>query len=1381
MTSQSISGNVQTISQMDTASVNRRKYPRQPISLSALVHPNEGRSWLCTIRDFCQEGMLLTGTGGSRSLAATGADANPGEQVALHFSVATPNGQRHYRTQATIARVTDAGNGIGVRFDDGVPDDAFSSLIEFAIASGMLSRSAAEAGNVIEGEFSSDSDSRADADAQAGTAAKPGEAGKSAAEHQEIPEKLLRDRRISDESAGEIKNRLRRVTQRALDRICTQFFGIVDNELLVKARDAGTNAVQGMYFEGLELIEKNQDRIRHDFIGEALKQIDQISELEDVLERRRRRETGNVGQLELVDTEQFEEWLAVAEIISKAENRYTDSLLDLRAQLGLVAKPWTHKDVLPVGPSVLTWSFDDAIKEFEFRRVVKQDIYRCFESALMPMLGNLYAALAQMLEESGAFPSVEELRDSLQRMSVPRTPSGVRVEPEAYQEMDTAVREATMAADGISTAAPRVDHNPFVAPAARGRDVYNTARSLLTVDRRSREMLGKEVDSILATPNTPATDTFDTTDILSALSTIEAELGDDASLTDVRVRPRLVELLQSQHGDRKRLNEEDYDTLNVMESLVDSLQEDSFLTEGIREWIARLEITLNKLATRDPQFLQPDDAGPHDAVQMLNQLARLGNQKDIREGIDREVGQRVDELLKKVVSEYDENPEVFSEVVDELNPLVDKQTRAYRGNIERTVRASEGQQKLARARRAVLDEMDERISGKEVPDLLLKLLNPGWRNLLVHTHLRKGADSHEFQDQVALIDQLWGQLDGSIEEGSDAFVDPDTLLKRVVNGLNSISFDPSKRTPLVMDLSSALVGDTTGKKSDVNYSPVEPSGVADALGLDGLLPDVEPVIDSDDEEIRSSWSKAVERAKRIQVGEWMAAADPQGRPLILTVAFVGDEASAFVLVNRKGIKNRELSLREMADGLHKGEITLLDDYDLPLMERASQRMLENMHNQLAYQASHDDLTQLMNRKEFERFVDTAIQHAKADESQHALLYLDLDQFKIVNNTSGHTAGDELLKMIADELVKALSNRPAQIARLGGDEFGVLVEGVETQEARDLAEDLLNSVRQARFEWDGRMYNLSASMGLVFVDQTMDNVDVAMQYADEACYTAKDAGRNRLQEYELGDATMMRRHGVMEWVSQLDKALEDDRLILNCQRIEPILNGAGLNGGGGEEQHYEILLTMIDELGDTMPPTDFIIAAETYNRMTAIDRWVIERVFHWMSINRDKLDHFGGFSINVSGHSINDETFPDFVLEQFSKSQAPTSKVCFEITETAAIANLDNAVDFMNRMKIIGCQFSLDDFGTGLSSYSYLRNLPVDFVKIDGVFVKDIANNPGDYAVVRSINEIGHYMGKRTIAEYVEDQEVLDRLKEIGVDYAQGYQIAKPLPLEDLRI
>jgi diguanylate cyclase (GGDEF)-like protein len=1310
--------------------------------------------------------MLLTGTGGPKSLSATGAQPKAGDEIALHFSVATPKGQKHYRTQASIARLTDAGNGMGVLFDTGMPDDAFGSLIEFAIASGMLSRSIAQS-DTIDSE---------DDDANGAVVSTQSQSAPGTADDTVIPEELFRDRRISDEDAVEVRARISRVTQRALDRVCTQFFGILDNELLVKARDAGTNAVQMMYFEGLEVLEKNRDQIRHDFIGEALKQIDQVSELEDVLERRRRQETGNATKLELVDTGQFEEWLAVAEIISKAENRYTDELLDLRAQLGLVAKPWTHNDVIPIGPAVLAWSFDDAVKDFDFRRVVKQDIYHCFENALIPVLGNLYAALAKLLEDSNVFPSLEELRSSLQRSSVRRTPSGVRVEPEAYQEMDAAVREATMAAEGVGTASRKVDFNPFVPRAGGSRDMYGTARNLLNLERQTRELLGQEADEIIAGPDTPLQDTFRTEDILSALSDIEGELG-DATLGDARLKPRLVELLQQHHGQHKRISEEDYDTIDVMENLVGSMRDDELLTEGIRDWIERLQLTLAKLATKDPAFLREEQDSPHGAVQMLNQLARLGNSKDVRDGIDREVGKRVDELLQKVVKEYDENPSVFDEVVDELNPLVDKQTRAYRGNIERTIRASEGQQKLARARKAVVSEIEERVDGRSMPDLLLELLNPGWRNLMVHTHLRQGPESAEWQDQLTMVDQLWGQMSGDISPDSDEYVDPDKLLKRVVEGLNSISFDPSKRTPLIMKLSSALVGDTTGKKTPVNFKDLPPDRVESALGLEGLLPDSEPGIQTENQDLQKNWSQAVARAKRIQVGEWLATGDKDGRPLILSVAFVGDEAASFVLVNRKGIKNREMMLKEMADGLHEGRITLLEDYDLPLMERASQRMLENMHGQLTYQASHDDLTQLINRKEFERFVELSIANAKANQnSQHGLLYLDLDQFKIVNNTSGHTAGDECLKLIADTLTRALSNRGATIARLGGDEFGVLIEDIETQDARDLAEDLLNAVRKERFEWDGREYSLSASMGLVFVDQTTENVDAAMQYADEACYTAKDAGRNRLQEYELGDATMMRRHGVMEWVTELDKALNEDRLVLNCQKIVPVDRS-----GDAHDEHYEILLTMRDELGETMPPTDFIIAAETYNRMTAIDRWVIERVLDWMSVNRDQLDHFGGFSINVSGHSVNDETFPDFVLEQFSRTQAPTGKVCFEITETAAIANLENAVDFMNRMKIIGCQFSLDDFGTGLSSYSYLRNLPVDFVKIDGVFVKDIASNPGDYAVVRSINEIGHYMGKKTIAEYVEDKEVLSRLQEIGVDYAQGWAIERPQPLEDLRI
>ena len=1393
--------------------MNRRQFTRHAISLSALMHPQQGRSWLCSVRDFCEHGMLLSGMGRSLDMSL----GNPeGEEVALHFSVATPSGHEHFRTVARIARVLDSGNGVGVVFADGLDERAFDALLKFAVASGSAvieedDTVDAEGDAFLDGAagFDQVADDEGDAQDARGEAHRVGadddsmlsrsadatvsDPQKSSSQPrspaaadikaQKPPatrdkpgtiEQALRDRRISAQAGEQVRAKISDLAGVFVGNLGERFFDAVLDALLIKARDAGTNSIQVMYFEGLDQLEKGQEQICAYLKSEVDRQVKNITDLEEVLEKRKRRETGSSKKLELVDTEQFEDWLAVAELISKTENRHRDTLFDLRAQMGLIAKPWSHKDANPIGPAVLGWAFDDSLKNLDFSRQVKLDIYKAFEETLIAMLGRFYQEVNALFAESGDFPSLAELRNKLKERTVVRSRSGSALNPRAYQEMDSSLREATMAADGAVSRAGRVDHNPFVEP-SQGH-MYDSAREILGLTRQTRLLTGGHVEEMLAPPQAADHQTFSSDEIVAAISSVEQELG-DAPLSDTRLKSRLFETLRQRHGAGKGFREQDFDNLQVMESLIDAIRVDRFLTDGIREWVQRLETTLNKLAARDPGFLNQDSHEPHSAVMMLNQLARLGNSRDVREGVDREVGRQVDELLQRVVQNYDKNPSIFAEAVSELNPLIDKQSRVYRGNIERTVRASEGQQKLARARRDVLQQMVPRLADRDVPDLLLEMLNPGWRNLLVHAHLRHGVTSNEWRDGLGLVDQVHDQLTGDIDKDNEAFVEPEALLKRVIDGLNGISFDPSKRTPLIMRLAESLIGDTGGARPPLRMTHVASDGVAAALGLDGLLPELDPSIESEDEDVRSSWANAVERARRVRVGEWLATSDAQGRPLILTVAFVGDHFSSFVLVNRKGIKTRELELKELADGLFEGRITLLDDYDIPLMDRASQRMLENMHNQLAFQATHDDLTGLMNRKEFERTIERSLAVARVESVQHALLYQDIDQFKVINNTSGHTAGDELLRGFGEIIERQLTGCDIEVARLGGDEFGVLLRNVKTPDARTLADKVLKGVRAEQFTWEGRKYNLSVSMGLVFVDRTTDSVDELMQFADEACYTAKDAGRNRLQEYEPGDTEMMQRHGVMEWVTQLDRALEEDRLILNCQRIVPLNDKTTTH----LDTHYEILLTMRDELGDIMPPTDFINAAETYQRISFIDRWVIEQVLTWMAANRESLDRFGGFSINVSGHSINDETFADFVLEQFTRTQAPTSKVCFEITETATIANLDNAIDFMNRMKIIGCRFSLDDFGTGLSSYSYLRSLPVDYVKIDGVFVKDIATNPSDFAVVKSINEIGHYMGKQTIAEYVETSEILNSLKEIGVDFAQGYQVGKPHVLSELGV
>jgi diguanylate cyclase (GGDEF)-like protein len=895
-------------------------------------------------------------------------------------------------------------------------------------------------------------------------------------------------------------------------------------------------------------------------------------------------------------------------------------------------------------------------------------------------------------------------------------------------------------------------------------DVFQAATTLLNLQRQSRRGLGGR-GGTEASPNT-----YTASQVTEGLCQLETELG-GGLIDSPEIRDRLLGLLRSHEegGESKRISDSQADAMDVVGSLVASIREDNLLTEGVKQWVKRLELTLHKLATQDPDFLKTQSGRPHAAMQVLNQLAKLGNAGDEGEGIDREVGREVDSVMERVIDEFDEEPTIFTEALDRLNPLVDRQTRTYHGNIQRTVRASEGQQRLARARRDVVSEVEQRLAGQDVPVLILDLLNPGWRNLLVHHHLRHGPDSESWNEDLGVLERLWGQLSGRIAPGSAEFVEPSELLSAVDAGLTSISFEPGRRTPLLRRLSQALRGE--GEGETVRF---EPNDSAKAVGLEDVVPETDPAPERADPASQREWRQWLVRARKLKVGDWLAVSDDSGGGrAILSLAWVGEAHASFVLVNRKGIKVRELNLRELVQCLTDGTVLVLDEFDLPLMERASHRMLQNMHNQLAYQASHDELTGLINRKEFENRLEKAIVTAHTEDQRHVVLYSDLDQFKIINNTAGHSAGDELLKILARKLRHELRGARGTLARLGGDEFGALLEQVTPEIGVEIAQRQLEAIRNYRFDWEDRHFSLSASVGVVNIDESVEDVNELMKNADAACYAAKDAGRNRIQIYEPHDSKLALRTGVMEWVAQIDRALDENRLLLNYQRIVPI---AATNA----PPQFEFLLTMLDDEGNKIAPADFIHAAETYNRMTAIDRWVIHNALEWLASRGNEVDALGHFSINLSGHSLNDEGFADYVLEELTRSPVPTSKICFEITETAAIANLDQAVEFMNRMKIIGCHFALDDFGTGLSSYSYLRNLPVDYLKIDGVFVKDLDRSPGDFAVVKSINEIGHVMGKLTIAEFVENDDILERLHEIGVDYGQGYGIERPRPLSEFK-
>ncbi len=429
-------------------------------------------------------------------------------------------------------------------------------------------------------------------------------------------------------------------------------------------------------------------------------------------------------------------------------------------------------------------------------------------------------------------------------------------------------------------------------------------------------------------------------------------------------------------------------------------------------------------------------------------------------------------------------------------------------------------------------------------------------------------------------------------------------------------------------------------------------------------------------------------------------------------------------------------------------------------------IMQHMARELSHQARHDALTGLVNRHEFEIRLDRALVSVRNEDKQHAVLYLDLDQFKIVNDTCGHIAGDELLKQLTVLLQSHVRNSDT-LARLGGDEFGLLLQFCPLENAVAVAEKIRQVVEDFQFSWEKRAYKISVSIGIAAINVESANLTEVMSAADAACYVAKEAGRNRVHTYRPDDAKTAQLQGEMRWIPRIRKALEEDRFVLYCQKILP------LKEQGENIDHYEILVRLLDEEGRIVPPMAFIPAAERYNLMSAIDRWVVTETLKNLQEKKGNNDFF---AINLSGQSFCDEQFLNFVTDQIKQTGIDPKRLCFEITETSAIANLTEATRFIDTLHGMGCLFALDDFGSGLSSFAYLRTLSVDFLKIDGSFVKDILTDTTDRTVVQIINQFGHEMGMRTIAEFVENVAILATLREMGIDYAQGFGIARPEPM-----
>ena len=472
------------------------------------------------------------------------------------------------------------------------------------------------------------------------------------------------------------------------------------------------------------------------------------------------------------------------------------------------------------------------------------------------------------------------------------------------------------------------------------------------------------------------------------------------------------------------------------------------------------------------------------------------------------------------------------------------------------------------------------------------------------------------------------------------------------------------------------------------------------------------------------------------------------------------------------IENSSGELKTLQKGFNSMATSLKHAYEV------MQDKINDATSMLTHQAQHDDLTGLINRREFEVRLERSLKSVHENGVQHVFCYLDLDQFKLVNDTCGHSAGDELLRQVSVLLANRMRDRDT-LARLGGDEFGLLLENCSLADANQITNSLLKLVQDYRFINEDKIFNIGVSIGLVVINSNFENVSEIIHAADMACYSAKNAGRNQSFLFSSGDIEVKQRRSAVEAISGITDEIDDDQFMLYCQPILPLSSPIGSDAS--QQHHYEILIRKISLDGNIMLPTTFIPSAERYLLMPNIDRWVIKNTFatyrKLLDISHEKCNYV--FSINLSGTSLGDKSLLGYIREQFAIYSIPPECICFEITETAAIVNLKNTIQLFTALRKHGCSFALDDFGSGMSSFMYLKNFEVDYLKIDGSFVKDMHVNKIDHAMVRSIHSVAEAMNIKTVAEFVENKAILKELKNIGVHYGQGLYLGEPVPIKKL--
>ncbi len=1227
----------------------------------------------------------------------------------------------------------------------------------------------------------------------------------------------------------------RKRANRQMEKNISAFLDAASEHLFdMSGRPQQMRDMQDALYEAMGILKRGRDEILKAYVDQLEAYFDEPLKPES---QETPEEELEFGDLELVDTQEFEDSLTIDRLVKEAQSKFGLSMEALTIRFAELAGTEAIETRLPVHVSQICSAFRESVHGRGLDSRVAPELYQFFGAQVVRRLEPFYTSLNVYLKDQGVRPELDselESNGSLfdrmrkdkaraaakstaagQQDETPEPPADLPSEEEATDLLEEA-RQAGLegaapqgaaapagAAPGV--AAPGGDPAGAAAPAAGapatpatgapaqaagdpaqvaasvGRfdaptlyrsviDALNFRRSHPVAGAPSGAQVGETGGVVPATGGTPGGVPANSDALASALSAMQ---DDDQVRTALREQRSVRQYLSQHQADIAGLEGTDgfeaasMNQLDLVDNLFTDISTDIDVTPDLRPIVGDLQIPLAKLALLEPQFFADKNHPARGVIDKVTALASSSNYPN------KALEVKVTKIIDNIVKNYKTDSDVFNSALSELDGLTQQQQKALERNVERVVKTQDGQEKLRKAEKAVEKVLSTRVRAPKAPKPIVELVDKGWRDLLKLTFVKQGPNSRAWKDYVKTLDllSLWlmqQQTGKGKGKGAD---DEEVKVERALEAeplLDMVRQQISEALPTHVEHESVLdnLRDVLAGKAKLEYVDVEPPAEDTERKPEEIRKKVEQL-----PRLRR-WVRRVEDLER---GTWLTYRDAEGARRRMQLAWVSEDQDRFIFVNERGQKVADLTGVELARKLSQGVKPPTPSEELPLVDQSMYKTLEHVQKSLSFDMNHDALTKLINRDKFIEEVQQALEHAKTKHSNHALLYIDIDKFGIVNDVYDETVGDQILIDFGQMLAQRHDKKMLS-ARLEGDRFAALLLDRSLEQAIAQAEELRADIEKTPVVVEGEKIAFTASIGVAAILDHTESVDVVLEHGTTAAREAKERGANQVSHFNEDKARVDAYQAEEEAaIKQIEQTLDTKNFVLQAQ---PIARTEKVDDEY-EVEHYEILLAIADESGRLQSPVEFIASAERFGFMTQVDQWVVKQVFAWISQMMDEQKEVPNLAINLSGNSVTDDAFMEFLFEAISEYGVGTTKICFEITETGTINNMVKATDFVNEFKNIGVKFSIDDFGTGLASHSYLRDLPVDYVKIDGTFIQNIHTNAKDFAMAKSINDLAHFLGQETIAEFAESEEVIARIADIGVDYIQGWGVGRPEPLAEL--